>query len=70
MKLAINHNINVDIEDHIPYKPCIVIIVHPKNDINKLSPEDKILDPLFPGTEPTDQSSSNRLVGSIIGIPM
>ena len=43
----------------LPYKPFSVVIMYSNNCFNKLSPLDNILYPLFPGTEPTDQSDIN-----------
>ena len=68
--LQIDYYLNVDTKYHVPYKSCSVAIIYSKNDIKKVSPEYHIIYPVFPGTEPTDQSNINRFFGRIFGIPM
>ena len=55
---------------HVSYKPLSVVIMYSKNNINKVSPSDYILDPLFTGTETIYHSNTKIFFGHIFGIPM
>ena len=45
-------------------------IMYSNNDTKKVSPEEHIIEPLFPGTKPTYKSNTNRFFGRKFGIPM
>ena len=45
--LAINYDINLDTEDHIPYKPCSVVLMDSKEYVNTMFQAYHILNPLF-----------------------
>ena len=48
--LYIDYGITFDTKDQVQYKSHSVAVMYSKNNINKLSLVDNMIDPLFPGT--------------------
>ena len=58
-KLAIDYDINLNTNYHVPYKHFSVEITYSNNNIKKVSPEYHILYPLLTGKEPTYQTNAD-----------